>query len=257
MQSATAKILKAIFILGLAVCGVLFFIKDRLPPPSFYDASSLGEPHQQPTMAERFTTRVNDENYVITPRFDYELEGVVVSYHDADDFTDIWHHARWKDFINLRDLCVIWGENVGSGVYREMTFHNDSWTCWAAWPNRETGRRFRMGQLSNNHVLIDDPAVRRQLMQAEPGDHIRLRGMLVDYSNPRSKFYRSTSTTRSDTGNGACETVYVTEFELLRKANPSLRGLYRVSKWLVLISLAGLVLMFFFAPYRGRYARNE
>ncbi len=71
------------------------------------------------------------QRYRGKPLFDYSLEGVIVSYHEADGFTDIWHHEKWLDFLNIRDLCVIWGDNVSSGVYRNMTFDNDSWTCWA------------------------------------------------------------------------------------------------------------------------------
>ena len=111
-----------------------------------------------------------------------------------------------------------------------------------------------MAQLSNNHVLIDDEAIRNELMKSEPGDHIRLKGMLVEYSNPRSGFYRSTSTIRDDTGNGACETIYVTDFAIIKKANQQLRLIYSIAKWSTIISLIGFVIFFLVAPYKGRYA---
>ena len=126
------KYTRALFILSLSVTLALYFLKDRLPPPAFYDIDSLADPRQWPTQQKSFVTRVHDEQYRIKPLYDYELDGVIVSYHNADDFTDIWHHERWRDFINLRDLCVIWGNNVASGVYHEMDFHNDSWTCWVS-----------------------------------------------------------------------------------------------------------------------------
>lgn len=248
------KIFRVLFVLGLSAAAGLYLVKDELPPADFYDLENLGDPLQQPTRQDAFTTSVNGENYLIEPRFDYELNGVIVSYHDADDFSDIWHHGSWKDFINLRDLCVVWGANIETGVHREMDFHNDSWTCWFSWPNREVGERFRKTQLSNNHLLIDDEAIKAQLMQSEPGDQIRLWGMLAEYSNPRSGFYRSTSTTRIDTGNGACETIYVTGFELVRKANPGLRRYYSIARWTAILSLAGIIVLFVAAPYRGRYA---
>jgi hypothetical protein len=83
---------------------------------------------------------------------------MVVSYHDADSFLDIWHHKRWLDFLNERDLCVIWGRNVESGVYKAMKFSNDSWTCWASWPDSATGQKFQMNAFSNNHILVDKAA---------------------------------------------------------------------------------------------------
>jgi hypothetical protein len=245
---------RALFILSLLVAIALYFVKDDLPQASFYDLSNLSDPIQQPTRQDSFTTRVNGENYLIKPIFDYELDGVIVSYHNADDFSDIWHHGRWKDFINLRDLCVIWGRNVENGVYLDMDFHNDSWTCWFSWPNSEVRDRFQDTQLSNNHVLIDDETIKTEFMKSEAGDHIRLKGVLAEYSNPSSKFFRSSSTTRFDTGNGACETIYVTDFEIVRKANQELRLFYSIAKWTAIISLAGVIILFIVAPYKGRYA---
>ena len=78
--------------------------------------------------------------------------------------------------------------------------------------------------------------------------------MLVTYSNPGNGFFRGTSTTRNDTGNGACETIYVTDFELVKKANWALRGFYLVALWTTIISLLGIVVMFFVMPFKGRYA---
>ena len=248
------KSFKTLFVLGLLAAIALYFSTVDLPPASFYDIESLVEPVQQATRQDSFTTRVNGENYLIKPIYDYELEGVIVSYHNADDFSDIWHHRSWKDFINLRDLCVIWGSNVETGVYLDMEFHNGSWTCWFSWPNSEVGKRFQMAQLSNNHVLIDDETIKSELMKSEPGDHIRLKGVLAEYSNPGSGFFRSTSTTRDDSGDGACETIYLTDFEIVKKANPQLRLFYSVAKWVAITSLVGVVILFFVAPFRARLA---
>ena len=243
-------IFKWLCILSLAVMAVSAVYKDKVPNPEFYDVSQLQEPKQTATDETPFTTTVNKQEYTIIPRFNYELDGVVVSYHNADDLGDIWHHREWKDFINLRDLCVIWGENVATGVYKRIDFHNDSWTCWAAWPDRETGELFKMTDLSNNHLLADNKTVIAALMAAEPGDHIRLRGMLAEYSNPAANFHRGTSTVRTDTGNGACETIYLDEFSVITKANANLRRVYSLSKWLAIISAIGFVVMFVIAPVR-------
>jgi hypothetical protein len=248
------KCFRALFVVSLLSAIALYFIKDDLPPASFYNLASLGDPNQQPTRQDSFTTSVNGEKYLIKPIYDYVLDGVIVSYHNADEFSDIWHHGRWKDFINLRDICVVWGSNVESGVYLDMDFHNDDWTCWFSWPNEEVGNRFHMTQLSNTHVLIDDEAIKQELMKSEPGDQIRLKGVLAEYSNPRSGFFRSTSTTRIDTGNGACETIYVTDFEIVKKANQRSRLFYAIAKWSAIISLVGVVISFLVVPYKGRYA---
>jgi len=255
LSSVFESLFKWLFMLSLLTMGAAYFYKDKLPDPSYYDPDQLDEPIQTPTSEPAFTLQVNEQEYVVSPKFSYELDGVVVSYHDADDLTDIWHHKRWKDFINLRDLCVIWGGNVESGVYKRMTFNNDNWTCWASWPDAATGALFKMNALSNNHLLTDDDAVKTALMSAEPGDHIRLKGVLASYSNKASGFQRGTSVIRDDTGNGACETIYLDEFKIIKKANRKLRRLYDLSKWLTLVTGAGFLLMFAIAPVRNNRRR--
>jgi hypothetical protein len=242
---------KWLFILSLLVALTTYFKKDSLPDPAFYDLTQLEEPLQRPTRKRPFDTQVNGQSYLITPLFDYELHGVVVSFNDSDSFTDTTHHRRWRDFLNIRDLCVIWGRNVQNGVYREMDFSNDSWTCWAYWPNAETRSRFSMRQLSNNHLLADDDELKRRLMSAQIGDHVRLKGVLASYANPGNGFKRGTSTVRTDTGNGACETIYLQEFEILNPANGGVRSLYALAKWLTISALAGFLLLFVVSPVRG------
>ena len=242
------RLFKWLLLLSLPLFGAAYLGKDKLPDPAFYGAAIPGEPRQSQTLHPSFMTEVNGQQYHIDPLFDYVLEGVVVSYHDADAITDITHHRRWQDFLNVRDLCVIWGENLASGVYQEMQFHNDSWTCWASWPDRATGDRFHMTQLSNNHLLVDDPEIKRRLLAAAPGDRVRLRGTLANYANPANGFRRNTSTVRTDTGNGACETVYLREFSILQRANPGMRNLFTTTKWLLILSLSGFLIMLFIAP---------
>jgi hypothetical protein len=243
---------KWLFLGSLVLLGVTYFQKDRLPEPEDFDRRWLAEPAQTPTDREGFVTQVRDQQYRIEPRFDYELFGVVVSYSNADAIKNIWHHKSWKDFINVRDLCVIWGENIASGVYREMRFRNDSWTCWVSWSGADVGTRFRMDGLSNNHLLTDDPSIKAALMAAEPGDQIRFKGVLAEYANLGNGFARGTSVTRDDTGNGACETVYLDELEIVRKANPGPRRLFGFATWTALATGIGFLVMLPIAPVRVR-----
>jgi hypothetical protein len=245
------SLFKWLFLLSALSMGALYLYKDKLPSPDFYDVSQLDEPPLQfTTEREIFKTQVEGHEYTITPKFDYELQGVVVSYHDADSFLDISHHKSWQDYLNVRDLCVIWGDNVTSGAYKKVSFSNDSWTCWFSWKDNETSKLFHLNAASNNHVLVDNPVVRSALMASEPGDHVRFKGMLSEYENKANGFKRGTSMNREDIGNGACETVYLTEFEIVKKANPMLRRFFTMAKVIAEISLIGFLAMFFITPVR-------
>jgi hypothetical protein len=247
-------LLQAISKWGLIISFVILLLsllyKDRLPDPDHYEIRRLIDPIQESTFRSPFWIEAEGERYRIKPLYDYTLEGVVVSYHDADSFSDIWHHRRWKDFLNVRDLCVIWGANVSNGVYQDMTFDNDSWTCWAYWPNAQTGANFQMTQLSNNHLLVGDEYIKEELMSAEPGDHIRISGQLASYENPANNFKRGSSTRRDDRGNGACETIYVESFEIVSKANVRWRGIYTFSVWSLGFFLTAFLILFVITPVR-------
>ena len=138
-------------------------------------------------------------------------------------------------------------------MYLDMKFSNDSWTCWAYWPDQATKNRFDMTALSNNHLLVDDVVVKKALMSAEFGDYIHFKGILASYSNPANHFSRGTSTTRTDTGNGACETVYLHEFEVINKANTGIRSLYQLAKWLTILALVGYIFVFINEPISKKY----
>jgi len=244
------RLLQSVFLLSLVLTVSSCWQKDQLPAADFYDQTLLTDPLQTKTSMEPFQTEANGIVYQIDPVFDYQLQGMVVSFHDSDTWWDIYHHKDWKDFINIKDLCVIWGGNVSSEVYREMEFKNTTWTCWAYWPNREVARRFSMQQLSNNHLLANDPDVLEAIMSAEPGDQIAFDGVLAGYSHSNGKFKRGTSTNRTDTGNGACETIFVRDFQILKKANQGWRLTHSLSKTVLILSLICLGVMLFVAPAR-------
>lgn len=221
-----------------------------LPEVDFYKGALLPEPVQSDTTAEPFEIVSNDIVYTINPIQDYQLHGVVVSFHNSDSWWDIYHHGIWRDYINIKDICVIWGNNVSSGIYKKIDFKNTTWTCWASWPDGDTGRRFSMHQLSNNHLLVDDPRIREIAENVAIGDQIRVNGVLASYSHSNGKFTRGTSTSRTDTGNGACETIYVNDFEIVKMANPGWRKINLLTAWLAAISFLFIMLLVFKAPVR-------
>lgn len=73
-----------------------------------------------------------------------------------------------------------------------------------------------MFQLSNNHLLTADTSIRDKLKDIKIGDQIRIRGWLSSYRNSKGGS-RGTSITREYSGNGACETIYVNQVDILNK----------------------------------------
>ena len=227
---------------------VSFFMKDRLPGRDTILPELLQEPAQTSgDLPGPFDVTRKGVTYTVEPMFNYELWGMIVSDHRADSFTDISHEA-WRDYINVKDVCVLWGKNLETAVYSRMKFRNRDFTCFYTYPDEETGRVFDENCLSNNHLLPADPIVAAAVMSGRRGDQIHFKGWLVSYGIKGSPYRRVSSTTRFDRGNGACETVFVSDFEVLRPANPAWRALYKLS--LVLMVLSAALLVFGGSPPR-------
>jgi hypothetical protein len=67
---------------------------------------------------------------------------------------------------------------------------------------------------ANMHMIPADGTVERALKRLRPGELVRLRGYLVDVDHSSGWMWR-TSMTREDTGQGACEIVYVEDIQSL------------------------------------------
>ncbi len=218
-----------------------FFMRNRLPDKGLILEPLLQSPVQtKDGVPEPFEVTRKNVTYTVKPLFSYELWGMIVSSHHSASFVDI-SHKQWNDFLNTKDVCVIWGKNVATGVYRRMTFRNRDFTCYYRYPDRETGQIFTENCLSNNHLLPADPIVADAVLKARKGDQVHFKGWLVSYGVKGAPYARGSSTVRNDRGNGACEVVYVTDFEVLREANAAWRVFYKASLALVGLSLAVLI----------------
>ena len=168
-----------------------------------------GEPRQEPSERPAFTTTIKGYTYTLMPRASYEISGLVVSQHRGDDLFNLDHKV---DPGNIRDVCVVWGESIANGSYRKVKFWSGEFTCSFSWPAPLTPP-FKPETASNNHLLPADALIAAQIGRIHVGDQIRMTGLLVDYQvarDGREIFTRHTSLTRGDTGNGACEILYVT-----------------------------------------------
>ncbi|PTQ89314.1 hypothetical protein [Agitococcus lubricus] len=177
------------------------------------------EPKQEEIDQAAFQKTVGGIRYTIEPLYRYELYGLVVSQHDATSWRDYLHQA-WQDKLNIRDLCVLWGDNVRSDIYQQLKFWSGQFTCNFSTRSNDVFRNFKQTGMSNNHILASDAHLTQILSQIRLGDQVYIKGYLAKYSHQHGfNFSRGTSTVRTDTGNGACETIYVTDISILQ-ANP-------------------------------------
>jgi hypothetical protein len=223
------------------------FLKTTLPSPDLINSKSFSTPVQKEISDPKpFSATGKDrQKFLIRPLYEYEISGLVVSLHNTQGMFDVVH-AMWGDTINLKDLCIVFGETLKSDIYRKIKFSNGSWTCNFS-GSVDVFNQFNIYSVSNNHLLADDIEIAQKLKHVKKGDQVTLKGYLVEYSNTAG-FSRGTSVTRTDTGNGACETIFLTDVEITTVNNPFVSNLHDLSGKLLLISLIIFVILWFRKP---------
>jgi len=222
----------------LAAAGC-WWMQDALPDAQKLHQDLFSEPKQLRVSRPPLDTRVNGVDYRIQPRYSYDMRALVVSLHDSDTWWDYAHKA-WNDNVNVVDLCVVWGENAASGIYHYIEFWNDQWTCSFQSKSSEAWNAFDMKEASNNHMVTDDPAVAKALRAVRIGDQIRVTGYLVDYTtfkNGSPLGTRVSSEVRTDTGNGACEVLFVESFDVISSTGRGWRLGLKIALGCLLLSL--------------------
>lgn len=227
-ENVATTILVGLTLVCALVYGVTLYIKDPWPAPAELDRRLFSGPRITPTDKQPFSLKREGRLYLIKPRAELTLPGLVVSEHRADSLLDV-SHERWGDFINLKDLCLVWGDNLG-GAYRKMDFSSGQFTCFFNGPP-DSG--FNPTHATNTHLLLGDAATAAAVVRARPGDQVIVKGLLADYYGD-GRLIRQTSMVLGDSD---CETVFVTNLELLHEAGAFARGLNRAAFWL---GLAGL-----------------
>lgn len=236
------RFVSVIIVASLLVLVVSFWHRNALPANINVVEEVREEPAQSSTSTRPFDVDFNSVRYNVAPEYAYELSGVVVSYRHHEGTSRM--HSRANDHLNMLDVCVVWGDNAGNPALQEFDFWNGIFTCNFKTRDHDAWTAFRPEQLSNNHLISDDEWIRKQVKDIAIGDQIRVRGYLASYGSGSGR--RGTSTTRLDTGDGACETIYVREFEILEAATSP----WRISMYGSLAFLLGGLVLHFRKPYR-------
>jgi len=224
---------------------VSFWNRNDLPGKIDYVPEIRAEPVQKPTNRRPFDVAYENVQYHVDPEFDYDITGLIVSYRHHDNNSRM--HRLANDHLNMLDVCVVWGGNTVDAQLSKIDFWNGIFTCNFQTRDQAAWESFDVNQISNNHLISDDEYIRDRVRDIRIGDQIRVRGYLSNYGSPGGGI-RGTSTTRTDTGDGACETIYVERFEIVRAAT----NWWRISMYASLVLLLTGLVLYFRQPVRVR-----
>jgi hypothetical protein len=226
-----------------------FLIPQPLPGKNQIHPLLQKEPEQASLQASTpITQAIDGFTYALEPTSTYKITGLVVSSYDSRSWYDIYHK---NDPGNIKDLCLVWGSNINNEAYQNVKFRSGQFTCYYSWFG--TDPHFNSQAFSNNHLLPATDAIKKAIRHTHRGDQVKIGGYLINYTVTKKDQVvgrRLTSVSRDDSGNGACEVLYVTRYEILRRPFirlATLQDLFRASTILTgSISIIAFFLKSFF-----------
>ena len=205
---------QAIAILGVVLALLYRYVWLRPWAAARADLPAVGaEPVQEPldTPVSRTLSR-GGQQYRVEQHHRYEVVGEVLS-------SETYALTFRSDFYDV-DIGLIWGERVAD-LKDRYRFHQDGrWLFWrSSGPVSDEERAYITAHIGNHHVIPAEgrPQVARALRWADAGDVVRLTGFLVDIWDAQGQPVAQSSRSRDDSGNGACEIVWVDELQIGRR----------------------------------------
>lgn len=180
--------------------------------------SGLSEPVQEKlTSKDESGTHLSMDGWEmdVTYEYKYEVDALVISAKS-------YSAGGIESDLAPKDIAFAWG--TVAELNEEVDFNwsqSNRWCNWHIYTDEELAKVGGVSavdrQSSNNHIIPANDAVKKNLKKVKKGDHLKLKGYLVSINGTKSDktFYWNSSTTREDSGDGACEVIYTTSIEWL------------------------------------------
>ncbi|MDR1010002.1 MAG: hypothetical protein LBM04_02550 [Opitutaceae bacterium] len=146
--------------------------------------------------------------YTITPLAHYAITAVVLA------------RDRYR-FDTMSGICPVdlglgWGPMSDAERINLMDFYQSyRWMDWRVSAKNKSKLGLSPSEVNrhaaNTHCIPADAAIKKTLLSVKRHDLVTLKGYLIRANNSKNSFLSSLS--RTDTGAGACEIVFVTEIQ--------------------------------------------
>lgn len=145
--------------------------------------------------------------YEVEPLATYEVTARVLSAKRYPDGTD-----RFADVSSV-DLALGWGSMSDRQLLEQLNVRQDDRWYFVKWRGIPLTAQEVIENSANTHILPASPEVAAKLANVNAGDIVTLKGYLVDTRGSDGWTWPS-STTRTDTGGGSCESLWVENVEV-------------------------------------------
>ena len=199
----------------LLIAAAVIFLITRPHPDKHRAISGLKDPVQKETTGG-VKKSLDGYDLTIDFKYTYDIEALVISTKD-------YSPSNIGNKLSPKDLALAWGPVAQvNDKYDFHWRHGSRFYYWNldSWDDLERigGESVVTEHSANCHIIPADDEVKKKVKKMKAGDHIRLKGYLVNIDGSTSDgntFWWYSSTVRSDSGDGACEVIYVTDAQIL------------------------------------------
>lgn len=201
------------FIIIISICIILqtvFFAKDKEIPDinsSLIPIEQLADPIQADYSGDDFISiKDNEMDLKLYPKARYQIYAMVMSKH--------WYSLGWGGKISPYDLALAWNELMLPENRKGITYSQSGrWYYYRYDAGYPLPKFYIQSHSSNHHIIPANVNVKKAIDKVNTGDKIYLEGFLV-YIEGKSEgtdVRWKSSLTREDSGDGACEVLYLTK----------------------------------------------
>ena len=126
--------------------------------------------------------------------------------------------------IITHDFGVTWGKISKTNIFNLFTWNQkDRFLIYSIredYLKKIGGNKYVSNHIANIHLIPKNWSIESQLNKVKPYDIIEITGYLVDVQYGNHIVY--TSITRTDTGPGACEVIFIENFKILKSRTKNL-----------------------------------
>lgn len=184
---------------------ILIAIGNILLTPTPYQGAIV-DPIQVNLVEEEIVyASYEDEDIPIVLLAEYTIEGVIKSKKEYSDYS-----SRVAKY----DFALAWGDLNLKEIDEHLKYSQSGrWYYYVYDKDISVSGKYIAEHSANVHLIHQDSSVLKKIKKLKTDDHIRLKGYLVRVNFDDGPW--ESSLTRKDTGDGACEIMYVTGVELI------------------------------------------
>lgn len=181
----------------------------RRPPPS----TDAPEVRPRPVHIQDHPLQTSGARYGAWEFAGAQMEPLAEFHLEARVLARKNYHAGREAELSPLDLALGWGPMADPAVLRHIDISQSNRFYFWRVAQFPIPRGEIESHSANMHLIPANAAVAGILNEVEPGQTVRLHGLLVEARYPDGWHWRS-SLTRADTGQGACELIWVSHAEI-------------------------------------------